>query len=361
MAIITPQFEIRIQTQTGKKYMVPVVESIRVNTSRKVEPDTATIKIPSIRGLELDTFKKGDEVQILFGHKNSDYGLKKVFLGMISKIGPNFPVIIEAKDWWWVIKKTWYKDEDAKLPAANLSASLNYIAQELINNPGDGAEGLEGVELITSSDYDSVEFHGEFPIGTRNYGAVFDDLLKHGWDLFIIPGTKKLWFGPRDNLVIAYPHQPMTPIFKSGLNIIDPGLDYESSSGIRKVEVWIEGKERKPKDPDGKYEPEDADKNGETLKFDIPGIKKSSEYGPDWYAKLLYDINSKKGLSGHFRTFGLGYFQHWMKCKLEVGLGGRMIDWHCFPSGIDYVYSPSDGFKMDIHFENSREGGALAV
>lgn len=356
MAIITPEFEIQIQTQAGKRYMVPVVESIRVNTSRKVEPDTATITIPSIRGLGLDTFRKGDEVHIWFGHKDS-YGLKRVFLGMISKIGPNLPVTIEGKDWWWVIKKAWYDGIDAKYPTAGSSASLNDIAQKLIDNPGDGAEGLEGVELITSSDYDSLKFHGEFPIGTRNYGAVFDDLLKHGWDLFIIPGTKTLWFGPRDNLLIAYPHQAMTPIFKSGLNIIDPGLDYESSSGIRKVEVWIEGKERKPKDPDGKYKPKDADKNGETLKFDIPGIKKDSEYNPDKYAKLLYEVNSKKGLTGHFRTFGLGYFQHWMKCKLEIGLGGLLFDAHFFPSGIDYIYSPSDGFKMDVHFENARQGG----
>lgn len=357
MAVITPQFNIQIETQAGRKYRVPAIESVRVHTSRKTEPDTATIKLPTMKGLEIDTFKKGDEVSIWFGHKESDYGFEKVFLGMISKVGPNLPVTLEAKDWYWVIKKAWYVNPTENFPVNGTSESLNDIAQKLIASP---EESLDGVEILTSPDHNNVKFYGEFPLGTRNYGEVFSKLIEHGWDLFIVPGTKKLWFGPRDNLPIAYPMQNKTPIFRSGLNIIDTDLNYENSSGIRKVEVWISGKDRKSENADGIFEPPNADKNGETKKFELPGLSNDAEFNPDDYAKMLYDIHSKTGLSGHFRTFGVGYFHHWMKCKLEVGISGLVLNWHCYPSGIDYIYSPSDGFKMDVYFDHAIEGGLVA-
>jgi hypothetical protein len=374
MAILTPQFNIQIKTQAGKTYRIPVIESIRINTSRKPEADTATVKIPSIRGLYLDTFKKGDEISIWFGHKESDYGFEKVFLGTITRVGPNFPMTIEAKDWWWNIKKAWHKDKDAKL----VSASLNSIAQTLLTNAGDGAKGLEGVELITSTDYETVLFKEEFPIGNRSYGEIFSKLLEHGWDLFMLPGTKKLWFGPRNNITIHYqPAINRTPIFQSGLNIIDSDLTHEDSSGIRKVEIRVASKDRKSKDADGDFPKLDDsgnlidgsfkgwDNNGDTIKLEIPGLDKTIPAGdigsPDWYAKLLYDVKSKQGLSGHFRTFGQGYYHHWMKCKLEIRLytstiSYTIIDQHHFPSGIDYIYSPSDGFRMDVNFENAHSG-----
>jgi len=365
MAVITPQFNIQIKTQAGKTYRVPAIESIRINTSRSSDPDTATIKLPTMKNLELDTFKKGDELTIWLGHKNSDYGLAKVFLGMVSKVGPNYPLSIEAKDWWWVIKRAWYKDLDGKYPTGNTSASLSDIAQRLIDNPGDGADAFEGVELITSPDYSHVKFYGEFPLGTKSYGEIFGRLLEHGWDLFIISGTKKLYFGPRNILPTITPHQSQfqsrIPIFRSGLNIIESDLNYEDLSGIRQVQVWISGKDRKPKDPDGKYPldgetPDGWDKNGETKKFDIAGLSKIADFTPDNYARLLYDIHSKRGISGHFRTFGQAFYQHWMKCKLEVTLGGgKKINWHCFPSGIEYIYSSTDGFKMDVNFENTEK------
>jgi hypothetical protein len=335
-----------------------------------------------MKDLDLDTLRQYDEVLIMMGHAEADYALRPVFLGAISKIGPNFPLEIECKDWLWLIRRAWHKDSTAKLPVEGGSASLNSIMLELMNNPGVGAEMFDGVELITSPDYDTVKYYGDFPIGNRNYGKIFDDLLQHGWDMFIVPGTKTLWFGPRDNISINY-EQMMIPIFRYGLNIISPDLEYVKSSGIAWVEVRVSGKERKSKKPDGWYPKtvefnEDGefvrfldgyigDRNGEVIKIDLQGLNLLSA---DASAGMHFLINSKQGISGQIKTFGLGLFQHWMKCRLQWHtpveerngiIRYSPIDWHCFPSGIDYIYSPSDGFKMDVHFENSRENGALAA
>ena len=121
MPTITPLFEITITTQRDgamKRYRVPAIESITVNTSRKPEPDTATIKISRMQNLNLDTLQQYDEVLIEMGHAEADYAPKPVFLGAISKIGPNFPLAIECKDWLWLIRKAWHKNAAAKMPVA---------------------------------------------------------------------------------------------------------------------------------------------------------------------------------------------------------------------------------------------------
>ncbi len=336
---------------------MPVVESINVNTSRRPEPDTATIKVPKIGNLTLDTIKVYDEVIIKLGHNHDTYLPRDVFWGVVQKVGPNYPLEIVCKDWLWLVRRAWHSDPSRKLPTKNNSESFNAILTEMINDLKANDAKFEDLELLVSEDFESVKYYGEFPIGNRNFGAIFDDLLQHGWDMFMVPGTLSLWFGPRDNLPITR-QQAKTPIFKSGLNIISPEIEYETASGIKKVEIRAKTDERKSNEPDGIYEPEDNDINGEVLKLELPGIDKNANFTPNKYAEMLYAINSKQGLSGHFRTFGLGYFQHWMKCKLEIGLPGKIIDNHFFPSAIDYYFSVSDGFKMDVHFENSREGGA---
>ena len=336
---------------------MPVIESIEINSSRKSEPDTATIKVPRLGNLDLNTIKVYDRVVIRLGHEEGVYAPRDIFYGVVQRIAPNYPLEIICQDWLWLIRRAWYSDPAMKLPTKDNSESINAIMIELINDLKNNDEKFADLNLITSEDFNSVKYYGEFPIGNRNYGAIFDDLLQHGWDMFMIPGEKTLWFGPRDNLPIVNPQQ-WTPIFASGLNILNPDIKYETASGIKKVEIRAKTDKRKSKDADGTYEPSDNDKNGETLKFEIPGVDKNANFTPNKYAELMYMINSKQGLSGQFKTFGLSFFHHWHKCKLEVGLPGKYIDNHFFPSAIDYRYSSSDGFKMDVKFENSREGGA---
>ena len=370
MVVITPQFKIILKTRSGVYYRVPAVESIKVHTSRKPEADTAVIRLPSMRGLGFDTFSKGDELHIWFGHAEDERGLSRVFSGTVVKLGPQLPVTLQAKDRWWLIKKAWYNDREGKLT----DAGLNAIARELFANPGEGGEALEGVELITCSAYDPVVYHGEFPLGNRPYGELFGELLKHGWDLFMLPGENKLWFGPRDNLPIAYPVEYPVPVFRSGLNIIDNDLDYRDKSGLRKVEVRASDKQRESEQPDAVYPeldgngdpagpaPEGWDRYGDTKKFEIPGLDKSIPAGRPgsaaWYAKLLYTVHSKQGLSGSLKTFGLGWYHHWMRCRLDISIAGLKRDRHCYPAAIDYNFSAVDGFRMEVHFAG--EGGSPA-
>lgn len=380
MPTITPLFQLLINTRDGRNYDVPAIKRIEVKTSRDSDPDTAAIDLPALRYLTKKTFAAGDEVIIKFGHSEADYGLKEVFWGLVKKVGPNMPVSLQCEDFLGNLKRCWHKDSAKKNPATPEStASLQSIMQDMIDNMGAGAEGLEGLELVSPDNHDYPDWKGELFIGSRQYGETFEKLLQHGWDLFMLPGTQKLYFGPRNQVTIAE-QQDRTPIFRSGLNVIDSNLDFEQNSGIKWVEVRAEDKERKSTPPDGYYPLEvsfddegkftgyesdyEGDKNGEIKKFDIPGISKSNA---QFYARILHDANSRKGLSGDFKTFGLGYYKHWMKCQLEVGYfrptsqsGVSVFEpiegmtGHHFPSGIDYLFSPTDGFKISVYFENSR-------
>lgn len=368
MAIITPQFEIKITTRGGGLYRIPAVKRIEVSTSRDSEPDTAKIEIPAMNKLDWNTFSKGDEVEISFGHKESGDPLSTCFLGQIAKIGPRMPVTIACEDFLAAFKKCWHA-EPSKAIASDAEIGLNDLMQDLINNAGSAKEGIEGLKLLTVSDFSDIKWVGQLAIGNRSYSEVLDDILKLGWDLFMLPGTRYLYFGPRNNVDIVAV-QEKTPIFRSGLNILDSDLDYISKPGVRYVEVRVSDANSKSTKPDGFYPSqikfkdngefesflngydEIGDREGKIIKQDLSGISKSQA---DNWAKLQFDINSQKGISGSLKTFGLGYFKHWMNCKIEAGFGSYKYSAHNFPSGIDYIYSPLDGFKMTVKFESSKE------
>ena len=175
MPVITPLFKLLISTQDGRQYDIPAVKRIEVKTSRDSDSDTATIELPALKYLQHDTFQKGDEVLISFGHMEADQGMKSVFIGNVKKTGPKIPVTLECEDILGRLKKCWYEGDDYKNPSSSESEeSLQNIMQDMIDNVGIGAEGVEGLILKSPNDHDFPKWKGELFVGGRRYGDVFE-------------------------------------------------------------------------------------------------------------------------------------------------------------------------------------------
>ena len=73
---------------------VPGICEIAIDKNQKELFSKAELSFPSIAGVNLDTFKKGDTVEIKLGYKSS--GLYDEFTGYIDKISPNLPLVISC-------------------------------------------------------------------------------------------------------------------------------------------------------------------------------------------------------------------------------------------------------------------------
>jgi len=355
MPVMTPDFEITIENVQGTVYRVPAVKSISIKTSRKANggrADTANVELPTMMALELETFKRGDLVQIKLGHQEAHDPLESVFLGVITNVGPKLPVSFEAKDLWHLIRNLNLESakeyKDARLVDIASEISKVWKSQKI------GPIDLAGVNLVlTTSEKKQTLVAGKFYTDPRlTVEQVFSVLLKRGWDLFFIPGSKELYFGPRDELYVVR-QQEQTPIFRRGLNIIDNSLQFIEGETIRKVIVWRADNDDFTKRIDdkakGEYEPVGADPAGRVIEVVMPGIAQGKE--EEEAEDLYWRETEKNTYSGKFRTFGLGFFKHSMKLKLEMGDGH---DGHYFADRVDYSYSAEDGFKMDIHLDKAQ-------
>lgn len=365
MPVITPDFEITIENAQGTVYLVPAVKSITVKTSRGGNgnrSDTASVELPSMKGLELETFRRGDLVQIKLGHQEAHDPLESVFLGVITNVGPRLPVSFEAKDLWHLIRNlkldSGKEYKDARLVDIANETSQVWKSQKV------GPVDLAGVNLIFVPDnfeddkkecpYDKI-VAGKFYTDPRlTVEQIFNMLLKRGWDLFFLPGTKELYFGPPDTLYIIR-EQEQTPIFRRGLNIIDNNLEFIEGETIRKVTVWRADNddftERINDKAKGEYEPVPPDPAGRVIEVVEPGIEADQEALDGRAEEIYWQETEKNSYSGKLRTFGLGFFKHSMKLKLEMGDGH---DGHYFADRVDYSYSAEDGFKMDIHLDKAQ-------
>lgn len=373
MPVITPNFEISIENAQGTVYMVPAVKSITVKTSRGgngSRSDTASVELPSMKGLELETFKRGDLVQIKLGHQEPHDPLKSVFLGVITNVGPRLPVSFEAKDPWHLIRnlnlpfdfsETVY--QDAKL--VEIADDISRIWKLSVPGSKTGPFDLRGVSLIFVPEnfqddkekfpYDKM-IAGKFYLDPRlTVEQAFNVLLKRGWDLSFIPGTKELYFGPRNTLYIIQ-EQEQTPIFRRGLNIIDNNLEFIEGETIRKVTVWRADNddftERINDKAKGEWELVGADPAGRVIEVIEPGIEANQDALDGRAEEIYWQETEKNSYSGKLRTFGLGFFKHSMKLKLEMGDGH---DGHYFADRVNYSYSAEDGFKMDIHLDKAQQ------
>lgn len=350
MPVITPQFEITIKGASAT-YRIPVVQRVKIVSSRKEAADKATIELPMMSGLDLNTFKphdseySGDEVTIKLGHKETG-SIQTVFLGYVASVGPNLPVTIECEDIWSLIR------DRKRSEAYNFSSVLfSAIGQDLIDDVS------EVDDLRINAPDTSREMLDNFHVDRQSYEQIFSWLTQHsGWDFFVIPGTKTFYFGPG---LYSYEHKEQleTPILRYGLNLLRTDLKWKDQSSVDEVIVHTSDADFKTRGKNlaGSYTKPGISDPKNVVELFFVGIKDKAT--GDARAQEEFSKLDASGFQGRFSTFGQSGLTHSMKCRID-GVDPRHPDSPEFIERIVYNYGPSNGFKMQVHLDPAMSVGA---
>jgi len=338
MPVITPLFDIRIKGSDAT-YRIPAVKRIKIYSSRDITPDRALVSLPMMSGLDLNTFKKDDEVTIQLGHKE-DSSLKTMFLGYITKISPNLPVEIECKDVWSrVMLRKRSSEKNYK------SQKFTAIAEDLISDISD----IDGIGILTKNkdNSESLVMDDNFHVDKQSYQRVFEYLTQSsGWDFYVIPGTKTFYFGPG---LYRYEHkeQTETPILRRGLNIIRSHFKWIEGGDYDKVIVFTADKEFKTrkKDLTGEYTRSGVTNPQKVKERFIPGVNKEKL---NIRAREEFEKLNNFGFEGRFTTFGQSRVMHSVKSVIE-GVDHRHPEEIVYPEKVVYDFAPYVGFKMEVY------------
>ena len=286
MAVLTASARIE-----GPK-VIKALKRVRIILSRE-EIDVAEVEFPFLRGVDLSVFRKGEELRVYLGN---NVGENMLFFGKITWISPNQPLKIRALDWVSAAMETRYtKVYEGELDYAD-------IAEDAIKRAG-----LEP-KVIRPSSAKAVNFR----VDNHTVLQVLERCKEMtGFDLWAIPGTKQVYFGPPFPYVGGYLKQERRFVFRFYKNIIESELEYRPKEEVGKVIVYLVDSDFKYAAVKGEYS---EGKEGPTKTFSFEesfgnnpqeAVKRAQEK-----AELLYRQLNTKSYTGSFVTFGNPFVLH---------------------------------------------------
>jgi hypothetical protein len=324
MPVIVPHAEIRIK----QNYLVKRFRKIKVTTSRKLPCDVCEITLPTLDSLNL--FSENDEVEVILG--NDRIGTCPVFSGYLSFKSPKDEPVFTAEDY--------FKEFKEKRNTKQYDDTPDNIASDIIQFCG-------FTPIIPETWGHKTQFYWKM----QTAAEALEDLSRIGWDYFLMPTTRKVYFGKpyglfSDSTVYAY---------KFGLNIIDSRLEHKDANPITKAIVYVtdskfRGSSIKVEEGTGErskifnmqmdFNPNDGGSVNNA-------IKEATKF-----AKEKIDQSGIAGYKGSFRAFGNPFLTHSMKIKIEDPEKQERTG-HYFVDQIVHEFSPDSGYKMEVSIGGS--------
>lgn len=321
MPVIVPQAEFYI----AEKYEVKRFRKIKVTLSRKLPCDIVELTLPQLDSLKL--FKENDKVVVILG--NDQIGTCPVFEGYISYISPkDDEPMLKAEDYF----KTFKEKRNTK----QYFDSPDNIAKDII-------QFCEFNPIILDQWNHQKHFYWKM----QTAAEALEDLSRIGWDYFLKPATKKVYFGKPYGLY----EDASVYVYRFGLNIIESDLEYRTANPIQKAIIYVT--DTKFRGSSIKVEVG----SGEPVKlyniqmdFD-PSIQSSVNGAIEQatkFGKQQINLSAVSGYRGTFKTFGNPFLTHSMKIKIEDP-EKQERDGHYFVDQVIHEFSPEEGYKMEVY------------
>ncbi len=324
MPVIAPHAEIYI----AEKYKVKRFRKVKITTSRKLPCDICELTLPTLDSLKL--FSEGDEIVIILG--NDKIGNCSVFEGYISFLSPRDEPILKAEDY--------FKDFKEKRNTKQYLDTPDNIARDIIQFCGYNP-------IIPEQWNHQIHFYWKM----QTAAEALEDLSRIGWDYFLEPATKKVYFGKPYGL---YSNSSVY-VFKFGLNIIESQLEYKTANSINKVIVYVTDTKFRGssiKVEEGEGEPVKI----LNMQMDFDPTNQSSVNGAieeaTKFAKEKINQSGVSGYKGSFKTFGNPFLTHSMKIKIEDSEKQERTG-HYFVDQVVHEFSPDSGYKMEVYIGGS--------
>jgi len=193
MPVLVPLFDIYLGSCKLRAF-----KQIKVKLSRLLPCDSAEINLPFLADTDLGKLKKngvvsGGQVEIALGWDGVDPEI--VFSGVITKVSPEQPLKITCADHGQALKETYLdKKTFSQKKEGPLGAEESWyseIAHYVISKAG-----LTPVIPNTHDESEGDIKRKSFSVDAQTPAQVLEKLRESGWDFFVIPGTKKCYFGP---------------------------------------------------------------------------------------------------------------------------------------------------------------------
>lgn len=214
MAVLVPT--VRVE---GPK-ILRVVSKVKVVLRRDVS--YAEVEFPKIRGVDLSTFRKGDEVKIYLGERL--IGEMVVFWGKVVEVSPTLPLRFRAEDW---------LGELANFRYSQLYSGVNDMA-DIVEDAIQRA-GLDA-HVVKPSPYSERDFRVDNHTALQ---VVKRAIERTGFGAWNIPGTKTIYFGPIDAYARGELSQEKVFVLRFGYNVVRNDLKYKPKEAVGKVVVWL--------------------------------------------------------------------------------------------------------------------------
>jgi len=370
MAVLLPRFEIKITQEGEKVRYVRAVSQITVNLSAEKPADSAEVHVPGAKKTQLELFKKGNDIEIAFGYEGEKSEMRTVFVGVISWVSPNLPLIIKAEDAFEAAKHKYFTETYCK---AGECLYYSEIARDIL-----AKAGLSAYIPMEEKDNDYKPLTLEFKKQTVAQAmAKLSEEIQ--WVHFCIPGKKVVYFGPdwpyhRNLLPQEGESSPKVLLYRIGSgrersnydagrqyspswgNVISAGsLKYRTRKPFAKVICNLVDREQRNTSAKGEYpakaEGYEEDTEGQEKSFTLSysfdqGKEQAEEYAKGLAKKKYHELNAAQ-YEGSFTSFGNPLLSHSHRIWLESAEHPKRNDYYDCKS-VTFNYSPSGGFRMTV-------------
>jgi len=364
MPYMIPKFKLKL----GGLWVKAVV-SIKVNLSRRQPVDTAEIKLPFHAEFDLDVFREqgaavGSEVVVKLGYTEPEPSL--VFTGVITKVSTDQPLVIKCEDHGHELKKArvtkTYSERNIYGPLGIPETWHSAIAHHLI-----GSAGLTPVVPVYGVESEGDFLRKTFNVDKQTVGQVLDKFRETGWDWFVIPGTRRCYFGPGWPFAQGILPQKTRHVFTFGKayqhamtlehldhlpNIISSDLAFAPAKKVGKVVVYATDRDFQGLAVKGEYG------EGEpVLEFDMDGSTDgNTQTAVNARAWQLYQQYTSHGLTQGFKAIGAPEISHSQSVKVSDPAHGERSD-NYWIDEVEHEYGPEAGFVTQITLAEREESG----
>lgn len=354
MPVLCPRFKLKLG-----KWWVRGARRIKCISSRKQPVDTLEIELPFHEEFALKEFEKGggavdQEVTLKLGYDEPEPIV--VFTGVITEVSPDQPLKIKCEDHGHALKLVRYtKTYDSDKIYGPLGIPEGWhsaIAHDAIMQGG-----MEPLVPVYGDEEEADFKRKTFVVDNQTCAQVLDKMREIGWDWFVVPGTKKVYFGPawpyarkilrqekRAIFTFGYAYERRPTLLDVNLlpNIIEPqSLTFTPSKKVGTVLVYMTDTEFTRKGVTGK-----AGEGEPVLKFDFEGSLEEGPKAQDEANKRAQKLRMQlmsQSYEGSFKTFGYPSLKHSEAIRLNDPA-------HAKRSGIYWVDTVEHEFSAEGFF-----------